>query len=271
MESQATATDATTSSISEIAASIQQAASRVQYANAAISQAVHASQEGQRTIEQTGLGMSRLHAAISEVVSVINALSKSSAEIGFIIQIIDDIAKQTNLLALNATIEAARAGENGRGFAVVADEVRQLAKRSTEATGNITGLIQGIQSEMSRAIGATRQGEEVIQEEVQLTEIMGSALFDIVGSVEEVRTIMQEIALVFTEQSKASDQIVSASEHVSLTARESAESIRVITESSSHLKQQANLLLEAIAFFQDPAESRRTDANPKTAMQAISR
>jgi methyl-accepting chemotaxis protein len=43
-------------------------------------------------------------------------------------------------------IEAARAGDAGKGFAVVATEVKELAKQTAEATEDIRGRIEGIQS-----------------------------------------------------------------------------------------------------------------------------
>jgi methyl-accepting chemotaxis protein len=69
-----------------------------------------------------------------------DAISRTSTQIGQIIGVIDESAFQTNLLALNAGVEAARAHEAGRGFAVVTTEVRTLAQRPAAAAKEIKPL-----------------------------------------------------------------------------------------------------------------------------------
>ena len=95
---------------------------------------------------------------VSQVgVSVIRRLFEHTANIEGFVSLIEGVAKQTNMLALNATIEAARAGDAGRGFAVVAAEVKGLARKARDATGQITGLVSGVQSSADEARQAVQQ------------------------------------------------------------------------------------------------------------------
>ncbi|MGN0320233.1 MAG: methyl-accepting chemotaxis protein [Lachnospira sp.] len=83
-------------------------------------------------------------------------LSEDTDKMHSIIDLINQITTQTGLLALNASIEAARAGEAGRGFAVVADEISNLANQTSEATDNITQLIDGISNDMQEVVNAVK-------------------------------------------------------------------------------------------------------------------
>lgn len=79
-------------------------------------------------------------------------LQEVTVGINNFVNIIKGISDQTNLLALNAAIEAARAGEQGRGFAVVAGEVRSLASRSSDASNEISNLIDKVNEQMQNVV-----------------------------------------------------------------------------------------------------------------------
>jgi hypothetical protein len=134
--------------------------------------------------------------AAESVSTTINLLSESSARIEMVSKLITGIAEQTNLLALNATIEAARAGDLGKGFAVVAGEVKELAQRTSDATGEIAGMI----SEIQHHTGATTESIEAI---VNLIAHMQNQQTTIASAIEEQSATAREI-------SRSSDEVASA-------------------------------------------------------------
>lgn len=205
--------------------------------------------EGGKVVEETIHGMNRIAEVVRESSKTVQALGKSSDQIGEIVQVIDDIADQTNLLALNAAIEAARAGEQGRGFAVVADEVRKLAERTTKATKEIATMIKQIQKDTSGAVVSMKQGTEEVETGKALAEKAGLSLQEIIHGAEQVVNIVTKVATASREQSNAAEQISKNIESISSVTQESGKGIQQIAHASEDLGKLTLNLQELVAKF----------------------
>ena len=173
--------------------------------------------------------------AVRDAVDSMKAIHSSSEQIRDIITIISDITSQTNLLALNAAIEAARAGEHGLGFAVVAEEVRKLANRTSEATTDITQLIN--------------ESSARIQKGASLSEIVGGSLESIVTAADTTANAVGEIAMSSESQARNAAEVKRTISLVSQTIESNAAASEELAASSEELGAQAQGLWELVRQF----------------------
>eukprot|EP00913_Durusdinium_trenchii_P008237 g7734.t1 len=144
------------------AASLEQAASALDQITVTMKNAAGRAQEANVMMAAAQKSAANSAGIVGEAVMAMERIEKSSAQIGTIINAIDEIAFQTNLLALNAGVEAARAGEAGRGFAVVAQEVRDLAGRSANLAQEIKQLITTSETQVKAGVALVNSTGEAL-------------------------------------------------------------------------------------------------------------
>jgi len=221
-ESQASALEETAASMEQLTQAVHQSAASAEQASQLASSATQVARQGGEMVER--------------LVGTMGEIDASSKRIVDIIGVIDGIAFQTNILALNAAVEAARAGEQGRGFAVVAGEVRTLAQRSAAAAKEIKALIDDSTGRI--AGGAALAGKT------------GETMQGIVGGIDRVAAIMQEILASSREQAGGIGQVNQAITQMDASTQQNAALVEESASATRAMREQADRLLALVALFQ---------------------
>ncbi|EPE99397.1 methyl-accepting chemotaxis protein [Rhizobium grahamii] len=217
------------------AASLEETSAALDELTVAVRQTAEGAHEASKRVQAVSGEANRSDAVVSEAIEAMSGIEKSSAEIGKIIGVIDDIAFQTNLLALNAGVEAARAGESGKGFAVVAQEVRELAQRSAAAA-------KEIKDQIARSSGQVDQGVRLVGE-------AGEALKRISDQIKAANEIVAKIAHSASEQDTTLRSISSSMNQLDAATQQNAAMAEETTASAESLASDTDELLNLIRGF----------------------
>ncbi|MBQ7954916.1 MAG: hypothetical protein IJ282_04145 [Lachnospiraceae bacterium] len=190
---------------------------------------------GKNNINHLLSSVNQSESVSSTVISKMNELTENTEKMNSIVEMINSVTNQTSLLSLNASIEAARAGEAGRGFAVVADEISSLAKQTSEATVNITKLIDGISLSIQEVFSAINQLMESNKEQNKSVETMALNFEKIESCSRNIYENSDILEKVVLELAKSNETIVENINNVSAVTQEvSARANETLSESEKN-------------------------------------
>ena len=234
-----------------VAAAAEQASQNVTSVSAATEELSATGREIARRAIQSADSSQKAVAEVERAGTTIAALSASAEQIGVVVSLISEVAAQTNLLALNATIEAARAGEAGRGFAVVATEVKALARKTSEAAGDISERVRQMTTATGESVDVLNKIGIAVREINEVSAGMAAA-------AEEQEATLQEVARSLSEASAGVVSVAASVAGISTRAeRVEAQSRSVATIVSSTDKRVSDLRANLIVSLRRSAAGDR--------------
>lgn len=201
--------------------------------------------------------------AIGVVAQNVEATDHSVAEISSAVNLITAIAEQTNLLSLNASIEAARAGDAGRGFAVVANEISTLADQSSESAKKIEEILRTLVSDSKRSIEKMEEVNKHLKEQQDNLKSTQSEFANVSsgivntrsqsglvdGQAKECDISRGDVVDIISRISSISERNAASTQETTASIQELTATINLVNQQAVEVKEQAQILEEAMQFF----------------------
>jgi methyl-accepting chemotaxis protein len=208
--------------------------------------------KAKETVVSTVGGINSIREIIRETEKRIKRLGERSQEITSVVSLINSIAERTHILALNASIHAASTGEAGRGFVVIADEVQRLAENAREATGQISSLVNNIQTETSETVTIMNNVISEVVSGTRLAEQAGVRMEETLHRTYELVNMVQQIAVRSDQQARTASLITERAKSIKASTQKTNMELLEQSQYADKLVQYTSELVEAVGVFKLP-------------------
>ncbi len=247
-DAQGNAVVKTTAYVEQLSTTIDTVANNAAATQSAFRKTVNSAATALQLVNELNDGMQRVKLETESCEKKLKGLCDPARQVSAIVGTIGEIAARTNLLALNAAIESIRAGEHGRGFALVADEVRSLAEQATDATREISNLMDSMQLATQESIRGIEREREQVAVEVQRAASAEQALREIALLGKNTRSI-EQINESASQQLQLAQGIILAIEQISSMAkanRGKAETVSWIMKTLTNVNPQIGTIIDRL-------------------------
>lgn len=234
--------------------SIQRVAESARDAEQVAKLAYKTAHRGNEAVQTTLAGIVNIRKTVEESTRKVKRLGEASQEISKIVGLISGVASRTNYLAINASLAAAKAGDAGKEFALIADEIRQLADRAAKSSKEIEQIVLQIQSETNNVQLTMDKGTEQVIDGMRRAEQAAQALTDIITVSEQIDNLVRSITEDTIRQTETSRTVSHVMQSVELSAQETSEEARRVSDSLQNLVAVARNLQESVERFRVDAD-----------------